>query len=83
MSPHPCFGADEEDQQLALVIIRRSFTDRRLWRSLVVDSDPTLGFTPPDNYISTWFAECYALYLQRLLMRESDYVQWDRSSELD
>lgn len=57
--PQPCFGADENDQPLAVDQIRRRIHDRRLALPLFVDPDPALGFRPPDQYIPTWRAECY------------------------
>ncbi len=57
--PEPCFGADLEDQRLAIETIRQRLLDRHLDRPLFVDPDPALGFNPPNNYIPTWRAECY------------------------
>lgn len=58
--PRLCFGADEADQPLAVETIRRRVHDRRLELPLFVDPDPALGFRPPEHYIPTWRAECYA-----------------------
>jgi hypothetical protein len=59
--PRFLFGADAEDQTLAIENIRRRLLDPGLAKPQFVDPDPALGWTPPEgkNHIPTWRAECY------------------------
>lgn len=52
------FGADEEDQPLALKFIRQRISNRGLSRPVYVDDDPALG-KPVRPGPPTWRAECY------------------------
>lgn len=56
--PQLSFGADDEDQPLALKIIRERINDRGLSRPVYVDDDPALG-KPVRPGPPTWRAECY------------------------
>ncbi len=59
--PRLLFGADADDQRLALETIRRRLADPGLPRPLFVDPDPAVGWTPPAGKRAqpTWRAECY------------------------
>ena len=52
------FGADDEDQPLAMKFIRERSADRGLSRPVYVDDDPALG-KPVRPGPPTWRAECY------------------------
>lgn len=54
------FGADEEDQPLALKFIRQRISDRGLSQPVYVDDDPALG-KPVRPGPPTWRAECYQI----------------------
>ncbi len=55
------FGADAEDQPLALAFIRNRLVDPGLARPVFVDPDPAVGWTPPAGKTAhpAWRAECY------------------------
>jgi hypothetical protein len=58
--PRFCFGADAEDQRLALTIIRQRLGDPGLAKPFCVDPDPALGWKRPEAHrIPTWRTECY------------------------
>lgn len=58
--PRFCFGADEEDQRLALTTIRRRLGDPGLAKPFCVDPDPALGWTRPEAHTeNTWGAQLY------------------------
>ena len=52
------YGADAEDQPLALKVIRQRVNNRGLSRPVYVDEDPALG-KPVRPGPPTWRAECY------------------------
>jgi len=60
-APRFLFGADAEDQPLALEFIRRRMVDPGLAKPLFVDPDPAIGWVAPEDKASqpTWRAECY------------------------
>ncbi|MBM4005035.1 MAG: hypothetical protein FJ295_17400 [Planctomycetes bacterium] len=57
-SPQLSFGADDEDQPLALRFICDRIRDRGLSRPVYVDDDPALG-KPVRPGPRTWLADCY------------------------
>ena len=59
--PRFLFGTDDEDQELALEVIRRRLADPGLAKPLMVDPDPGVGWTAPEGktHNATWRAECY------------------------
>ncbi|QDU80110.1 hypothetical protein Pla110_18320 [Polystyrenella longa] len=60
-NPRLCFSTDDQDQQIALDVIRQRIQDPRLATPLFVDPEPTDDFKPPKGHIPTWRAECYSL----------------------
>lgn len=56
--PEFCFGADAEDQPLALTEIRRRLADPGLSRPVFVDPEPVAD-EPPRAGPPTWRTECY------------------------
>lgn len=58
--PRFFFGADKEDQTLALKVIRERLADPGLARPMFMDPDPATGWQKPEyHHIPTWRAECY------------------------
>ena len=60
-NPRFLFGADAEDQPLAVEFIRRRIVDPGIAKPLFVDPEPSIGWTPPagEQTQPTWRAECY------------------------
>ncbi len=58
--PRFFFGADDEDQSMALRVIRERLADPGLARPMFVDPDPATGWEKPEYHrFATWRAECY------------------------
>jgi len=59
--PRFLFGADADDQPLAVEFIRRRIIDPGVAKPLFVDPEPSVGWTPPQDKPAqpTWRAECY------------------------
>ncbi|MBN2310863.1 MAG: hypothetical protein JXR94_17950 [Candidatus Hydrogenedentes bacterium] len=60
-APRFLFGADAEDQPIAVEIIRRRIADPGIAMPFFVDPDPATGWKPPadEKHFPTWRAECY------------------------
>ena len=60
--PRFLFSTDDEDQRMALDVIRRRLADPGLAKPLMVDPDPATGWTqPPGRFRNrgTWNVQCY------------------------
>ena len=60
--PRFLFSTDDEDQRMALDVIRRRLADPGLAKPLMVDPDPATGWTqPPGKFRNrgTWNVQCY------------------------
>ena len=60
--PRFLFSTDDEDQRMALDVIRRRLADPGLAKPLMVDPDPATGWKqPPEKFRNrgTWNVQCY------------------------
>lgn len=58
------FGTDDQDQRDAIDVIRKRIANPALAKPILVEPDPTQGFTRPADYKDpVWRAECYNIGL--------------------